>query len=482
MTSKTLESVFVPVRGVKPPKNGHIGYKCTLYPGWISTRRFLRQMQKDNIDCALLQQEACHRNEVKFAKGKLKSRVLHLMREPIIQLVMCSLVLLDALIVTAEIILEIHAVKAEKKIYEYERSHMNHKMYRYYCTSHTDPESVFTPTTREICCQRPINRSGVAFEAIPSPFALCCLARGGSDCGGNGGQARGRLFTVYHSVSAPPLDQMSMHCSHLTCCLSQLGRFMRNPLEAMGKFGSCHFFHTIACILHFLSILILCVFVIQLAVKVLCMGRAFFRLKFEIVDGIIIIISLIADGIFVYIASDEITLIIVFLIWRIVRVVNSLLMHEKQRNEFRIQLQKRARRLSELKVEALNGKIALLEKHIDNLESMCVELGVPREQLIFCRPTVSKSGKEATKNAIRSMVFLTSEIITQFAVGMNSKTQETNPDSEGSCSAPGDTTSSSANVPPAIECIPSERTSNPNSSINPSPSSSPTLWTKLKPS
>ena len=36
-----------------------------------------------------------------------------------------------------------------------------------------------------------------------------------------------------------------------------------------------------------------------------------------------IVLSLIADGIFVYIASDEITLIIVFLIWRIIRVVNS---------------------------------------------------------------------------------------------------------------------------------------------------------------
>lgn len=171
---------------------------------------------------------------------------------------------------------------AEKKIFEYERSHMNHKMYRYYCTSHIDPESVFTPTTREVCCQRPDNRSDVAFEAIPSPFALCCPARGGSDCGGTGGPARGRLFTVYHSVSAPPLDQVSMHCSHLTCCLSQLSRLVQSPLEAMGKSGSCHFFHTIACILHFLSILILCIFVIQLAVKVICMGRAFFRLKFEV--------------------------------------------------------------------------------------------------------------------------------------------------------------------------------------------------------
>ena len=36
-------------------------------------------------------------------------------------------------------------------------------------------------------------------------------------------------------------------------------------------------------------------------------------------------------------------------------------MYEKQRNEFRIQLQKRARRISELKVEALNAKVILLE-------------------------------------------------------------------------------------------------------------------------
>lgn len=125
----------------------------------------------------------------------------------------------------------------------------------------------------------------MAFEAIASPFALCCPALGGSDCGVGGSRPIGpswpSLFTVYQSVSAPPLDRIDMHCSHLTCCLSQLHRFLRSPMEAIGHFGSCRFFHTIACILHFLSISILCIFVIQLAVKVICMGRAFFRLKFE---------------------------------------------------------------------------------------------------------------------------------------------------------------------------------------------------------
>uniref|UniRef100_A0A5K3FSJ7 ABC transmembrane type-1 domain-containing protein n=1 Tax=Mesocestoides corti TaxID=53468 RepID=A0A5K3FSJ7_MESCO len=112
MTSRGIESLIMST-GAAPQKNGHIGYRCTLYPGWISSRRFLRQMQKDNIDCALLQQEISHRAETKFAKGKLKNRVLDAIRGPVLQLVMCSLVLIDALIVTAEIVLDIHAVKGK---------------------------------------------------------------------------------------------------------------------------------------------------------------------------------------------------------------------------------------------------------------------------------------------------------------------------------------------------------------------------------
>ena len=168
---------------------------------------------------------------------------------------------------------------AEKKILEYEGKHLTYKLYRYYCTSHADPESIFTPSIRDTCCQRELNQSGVAFEAIASPFALCCQALSGSNCNGATWTS---LFTVYHSVSTRPLDQIDMHCSHLTCCLNQLSQLFHNPSEAVGHFGSCRFFHTIACILHFLSISILCIFVIQLAVKMICMGRAFFRLKFEV--------------------------------------------------------------------------------------------------------------------------------------------------------------------------------------------------------
>lgn len=55
-------------------------------------------------------------------------------------------------------------------------------------------------------------------------------------------------------------------------------------------------------------------------------------------------------------------------------------MYEKQRNEFRIQLQKRARRISELKVEALNGKILILE---------VIEIIVPWPQTLVLKSELS---------------------------------------------------------------------------------------------
>ncbi|VDO13953.1 unnamed protein product [Rodentolepis nana] len=306
-------------------------------------------------------------------------------------------------------------MEAEKKTLEYEREHQVQKTFRYYCTSNSDPQSIFLPSVRDTCCQ--LNRSSVMYEAIRSPFALCCQAKPDSNCGRKDQQ----LFTVFHAIISPWHEGSNKHCSHLTCCLSQLGRFFHNPKEAIGDYGSCHFFHTIACILHFLSISILCIFVLQLAVKIMCMGRAFFRLKFEIVDGIIIIASLIADAIFVYIASDEITLIIVFLIWRIIRVVN-----------------------------------------------------------------IAKSGKEVTKNAIRSMAFLTSEIITQFAVGLNPKNLENNQLSSSCsaipCSTQAEVVSGTSDCRVILTNNQRRRNSIPSSTSTTSPQNSPPLWTKLKPS
>nr|VZI20694.1 unnamed protein product [Spirometra erinaceieuropaei] len=122
-----MESFVVPMCGRKRGQTANLSYRYALYPGWISSRRFCQQMRKDNIDFSLVQQELVHIKK-KEAKGKLRGRLLEVIRGPVTQLVMCSLVLIDALIVTAEIILEIHAVKAEKLSLEHELRHQQRRI------------------------------------------------------------------------------------------------------------------------------------------------------------------------------------------------------------------------------------------------------------------------------------------------------------------------------------------------------------------
>ncbi|BHF58489.1 Voltage-gated hydrogen channel 1 [Sparganum proliferum] len=354
--------------GRKREQTGNLSYRYALYPGWISSRRFCQQMRKDNIDFSLVQQELVHIRK-KEAKGKIRGRLLEVIRGPVTQLVMCSLVLIDALIVTAEIILEIHAVKAEKLSLEHELRHQQRA--EYFCQKENALH------IQRCCYPSADNWTSINFRIFGFDYSFCCPANPLENCNTNTSD----LYRVFFSESTMN-HLLQTRCSKLSCCTEATSLYRAYPL-----------------------------------IRIYCTGRRFFRLKFEVVDGSVIAISLIADVIFVYVASDEISIIIIFLVWRMVRVINSLLMHEKQRDAFRIQLQKRARRISELKVEVLNAKKTILEKHIDILESSCIQLGMSKEQLLLCRPNVTNVGEDMTKNAVRSMAFLTSEMLAQFAVG-----------------------------------------------------------------
>ncbi|KAL7061680.1 hypothetical protein AAHC03_01605 [Spirometra sp. Aus1] len=400
---KGMESFVVPMCGRKRGQTANLSYRYALYPGWISSRRFCQQMRKDNIDFSLVQQELVHIKK-KEAKGKLRGRLLEVIRGPVTQLVMCSLVLIDALIVTAEIILEIHAVKAEKLSLEHELRHQQRS--EYFCQKEKQLH------IQRCCYPSADNWTSINFKIFGLDYSFCCPANPLENCQTNTSD----LYRVFIGESTKNY-LLQAQCSKLSCCTEATSLYRAHPLSAHDRATNCHFFHTIACILHFISIGILCLFITQLSVRIYCTGRRFLRLKFEVVDGSVIVISLIADVIFVYVSSDEISIIIIFLVWRMVRVINSFLMHEKQRDAFRIHLQKRARRISELKVEVLNAKQTILEKHIEILESSCIQLGMSKEQLLLCRPNVTNVGEDMTKNAVRSMAFLTSEMLAQFAVG-----------------------------------------------------------------
>ena len=79
-------------------------------------------------------------------------------------------------------------------------------------------------------------------------------------------------------------------------------------------------------VLHYFSIAILSIFLLELSAKLFAMGKQFFHHKLEIVDAFIVIVSFILD--IAFINDDGVTsalgLLVLLRLWRIGRVVNGM--------------------------------------------------------------------------------------------------------------------------------------------------------------
>lgn len=128
-------------------------------------------------------------------------------------------------------------------------------------------------------------------------------------------------------------------------------------------------------VFHYLSIIILTFFILELAGKLYAFRLEFFWHKFEILDAVIVIVSFILD--IVYIsredAFDGVGLLILLRLWRVARIINGILMTVKSR-----QLKKE----TELKqvnsdlwhrVGELQGECTVLTQEVERLRKLLQE-------------------------------------------------------------------------------------------------------------
>lgn len=128
-------------------------------------------------------------------------------------------------------------------------------------------------------------------------------------------------------------------------------------------------------VFHYLSIIILTFFILELAGKLYAFRLEFFWHKFEILDAVIVIVSFILD--IVYIsredAFDGVGLLILLRLWRVARIINGILMTVKSR-----QLKKE----TELKqvnsdlwhrVGELQGECTVLTQEVERLHKLLQE-------------------------------------------------------------------------------------------------------------
>ena len=79
-------------------------------------------------------------------------------------------------------------------------------------------------------------------------------------------------------------------------------------------------------VLHFMSIGILSIFLIEIAVKVFVMRQDFFKSKMEVFDAVVVIVSFSLDVAFANRegSSSGVGLLIILRLWRVVRILNGL--------------------------------------------------------------------------------------------------------------------------------------------------------------
>lgn len=142
-------------------------------------------------------------------------------------------------------------------------------------------------------------------------------------------------------------------------------------------------------ILNIISIVILGIFVVFVFLEILVEGLHFFKQIMKIIDSVVTILSFILDVIkFSRVLSKEVmdAIIVILLLWQIVRMFNGIMLSEIKRLEFRIKLQRKARKKLDTKYKETIQDKKLAETEVKSLQNLSRRKGIPEEDISMCHP------------------------------------------------------------------------------------------------
>ncbi|CAH1800442.1 unnamed protein product [Owenia fusiformis] len=128
----------------------------------------------------------------------------------------------------------------------------------------------------------------------------------------------------------------------------------------------------VAEVLHFLSIAILSLFMIEIIVKVYAMGLDFFKHKMEVFDAVVVIVSFALDIAFIgnEAVSGGIGLLILLRLWRVTRILNGIILSVKTQAEKRLNREKQAREAVEQELAKFRTYCSEQELEIETLQNL----------------------------------------------------------------------------------------------------------------
>ncbi|GFS62563.1 voltage-gated hydrogen channel 1 [Nephila pilipes] len=121
-------------------------------------------------------------------------------------------------------------------------------------------------------------------------------------------------------------------------------------------------------ILHYMSIGILSLFLVEIVVKIFAFGADFFHHKLEVFDAFVIVLSFALDVAFW--EQEGIDLIIVLRLWRVARILNGVVMSVKTQADHKLEKERHLREGVEQELTKCRLYANALEKEVEMLRSV----------------------------------------------------------------------------------------------------------------
>ncbi|XP_022300884.2 uncharacterized protein LOC111109086 isoform X1 [Crassostrea virginica] len=146
---------------------------------------------------------------------------------------------------------------------------------------------------------------------------------------------------------------------------------------------------TIAHALHLASISLLGIILLETLLKAICAGRQFFHRKLEVFDAFIVITSFVADIVLLLVLPDyntrDFVFILAFLLpWRVIRVVDSLVVAVKDHEHFRLKLVYKRKKKIQTNLREMEVKAQIFQYQCNALRRLCLSEGLDEWKIDQC--------------------------------------------------------------------------------------------------
>ncbi|KAL8588616.1 hypothetical protein ACOMHN_067469 [Nucella lapillus] len=186
-----------------------------------------------------------------------------------------------------------------------------------------------------------------------------------------------------NSISSSSNSTTTTGSSSSNNVLMSLLTFGAAPVVKMGAMDREHYDVVgTAHAMHYASLSILTFLLAECLLKIACVGGRFLKKRMEVFDAVIILISFTLDIIFVEglntLQIEHYVIVLSFLLpWRVLRVLNSLIVAVMVQHRFHLKLLYKQKRKINKQLQESSDNTKTLEKQVEVLKGLCSSNGIP---------------------------------------------------------------------------------------------------------